>query len=200
MPHCLKVYLCLLLLIVQSVAVASEQKSTTDSIEGDQSDSLGFYKINAGDVLDVSVWKEEELQREIRVLPDGHISFPLAGDIVVSGKSLVQVKKVLVEKLSEYISDPVVNISVKSAEGNMVYVIGQVKEPGQFTMYQPLDVMQVLSLAGGLTAFAKANDIKILRRTNTGSTAIDIEYGEFEEGDELEKNILLQSGDVIVVP
>jgi len=158
------------------------------------------YRINAGDVLDISVWKEEELQREIRVLPDGKISFPLVGEIAVSGITLTAVREQLVKKLSKYITDPVVNISVKSSEGNSVYVIGQVKLPGQFIMYQPLDVMQVLSLAGGLTTFAKANDIRILRRTEKGPTSIEFEYGELEDGDELESNIVLKSGDVVVVP
>jgi len=158
------------------------------------------YRINAGDVLEISVWKEDELQREIRVLPDGKISFPLVGEIAVSGTTLTVVREQLVKKLSEYITDPVVNISVKSSEGNSVYVIGQVKQPGQFIMYQPLDVMQVLSLAGGLTTFAKANDIRILRRTEKGPTSIEFEYGELEDGDELESNIVLKSGDVVVVP
>jgi len=163
-------------------------------------DTKAAYKINAGDVLDISVWKEEELQREIRVLPDGNISFPLVGEIMVAGNTLTTVREQMVEKLSEYITDPVVNISVKSSEGNSVYVIGQVKQPGQFIMYQPLDVMQVLSLAGGLTTFAKANDIRILRRTEQGPTSIEFEYGELEDGDELASNIVLKSGDVVVVP
>jgi len=158
------------------------------------------YRINAGDVLEIAVWKEEELQREIRVLPDGNISFPLVGEIVVAGNTLIAIREQMVKKLSEYITDPVVNISVKSSEGNSVYVIGQVKQPGQFIMYQPLDVMQVLSLAGGLTTFAKANDIRILRRTEQGPTSIEFEYGELEDGDELASNIVLKSGDVVVVP
>jgi polysaccharide export outer membrane protein len=106
----------------------------------------------------------------------------------------------LKERLAEFIADPVVNISVKSAEGNSIYVIGQVKKPGQFVMYQPMDVMQMLSLAGGLTAFAKANDIVILRRNGDKSESIAFKYGEVEDGDKLENNHLLRSGDVIVVP
>lgn len=158
------------------------------------------YKINPGDLLDVSVWKEEELQREIRVLPDGQISFPLVGEINTTGLTLSQLKSKIVKKLSNFISDPVVNIAVKLAEGNVVYVIGQVKKPGQFIMYRPLDTMQVLSLAGGLTAFAKSNNIIILRRDEKGSKAIKFEYGELEDGDSLNKNHILKSGDVIVVP
>lgn len=185
MRHFVKIYLGFFLLICQVTTYANENP----------------YKINSGDVLEISVWKEKELQREIRVLPDGHISFPLVGDLAAAGLTLTQVKDVIAKKLAKFISDPVVNISVKAVDGNMVYVLGQVKQPGQFNMYQPLDVMQVLSLAGGLTTFAKANDIIILRRDEKGgSQSIKIEYGEFEEGNDLEKNIVLKSGDVIVVP
>lgn len=160
----------------------------------------GYYKINPGDLLAISVWKEEELQREIQVLPDGTISFPLAGILTIAGKSVATVQSELVKKLGKYISDPVVNISIKSVMGNIVYVIGQVNKPGQFIMYQPMDMMQILSLAGGLTTFAKANDIIILRRDKNGSQAIEFEYGELEDGDDLDTNHILKSGDVIVVP
>jgi len=160
----------------------------------------GGYLINPGDALDISVWKEVELQRELHVLPDGTISFPLAGTLSIAGKTITTVQKELTKKLSDYITDPVVNISVKAVTGNIVYVIGEVKNPGQFVMYQPMDMMQILSLAGGLTTFAKANDILILRREAKGSKAIEFEYGELEDGDDLDKNHLLKSGDVIVVP
>ena len=191
MVHKLKFILCFLALFYQTGLYALEK---TEGIE------RKIYTINSGDILDISVWNEDVLKRVIRVLPDGYISFPLVGEIAVSGASLPQIKQQLTEKLARFIADPVVNISVQSAEGNIVYVIGQVKRPGQFVMYQPLDVMQVLSLAGGLTAFAQANDIVILRRTDNGKVAIEFEYGALEEGDELDSNILLKSGDVIVVP
>ncbi len=158
------------------------------------------YIINPGDTLGISVWKEEELIRERRVLPDGSISFPLAGTIQVAGKSVKQVEAVLTKKISDYITDPVINVSLNSVEGNVVYAIGQVKAPGQFIMYQPMDVMQILSLAGGLTPFAKSNSIKILRRTAKESVAIDFEYSDIADGDNLDKNLILKSGDVIVVP
>jgi polysaccharide export outer membrane protein len=159
------------------------------------------YTINAGDVLNISVWKEETLQQELRVLPDGTISFPLAGVIHVAGKNIKTIQTELTEKIAKYVNDPVVNITVKSVEGNVVYILGQVKTPGHFIMLAQTDVMQALSLAGGLTPFAKANSILILRRNVKGSEeAIKFEYGELETGDELDKNHLLKSGDVIVVP
>ena len=158
------------------------------------------YTVHPGDVLDISVWKEEALQRELRVLPDGSISFPLAGVINVGGKSLSDVQKELSQKISEFVPEPVVNISVKSTEGNAVYVIGQVKTPGRFVMYLPMDVMQVLSLAGGLTPFAKSNDIIILRRAEGASKSIEFKYSDIANGENMDENHLLKTGDVVVVP
>jgi polysaccharide biosynthesis/export protein len=159
-----------------------------------------LYKVNPGDVLEISVWNEEALQKEVRVLPDGSISFPLAGNLSASGKTILQIQKAVQEKLAPLIADPVVSVSVKASEGNTINVIGQVKAPGQFVMYQPMDVMQALSLAGGLTAFAKANDIIVIRRTGEDSEALKFRYGDLEDGDNLDENHLLKSGDVIVVP
>lgn len=158
------------------------------------------YTIHAGDVLEISVWEEETLTREVRVLPDGSISFPLSGIIIVEGKSLNEVQIELTEKLSTMIPSAEVNVSVKSVAGNAVYVIGQVKNPGKFIMNHPMNVMQLLSLAGGLTTFAKANDIRILRKNQGFSKSIKFQYGDIEEGDELKRDYLLKTGDVIIVP
>lgn len=158
------------------------------------------YLINPGDVLEISVWNEDALKREVRVLPDGSISFPLTGNIAAAGRSLEDIKKELTGKLSEYIAEPVVNILVKAAEGNVVYVTGQVKTPGKITMYEPMNVMQIISMAGGLTPFAAKDDIVILRKSNKGAESIKIEYSDLEEGKGLSKNHTLKSGDVIVVP
>ncbi len=158
------------------------------------------YAINPGDIMEISVWKEESLQRELRVLPDGSISFPLIGVIKVSGKSISTVQKDIANRLSEYITEPSVNVFVKESMGNAVYVTGKVNAPGKFIMHQPMDIMQTLSMAGGLTVFANKNDILIFRRTGDDYQAIEFEYGEMEDGDDINKNIFLKSGDVIVVP
>jgi polysaccharide biosynthesis/export protein len=158
------------------------------------------YLINPGDVLDISVWNEEALKREVRVLPDGTIGFPLTGTISASGKSIETLKKEMTDKLKEYIAEPVVSIAVKAAEGNAVYVTGQVRNPGKFVMTDPMNIMQVLSLAGGLTPFAAKDDIIILRKNSKGAESIRFEYSELEEGEGLNTNHILKSGDVIVVP
>lgn len=158
------------------------------------------YILNPGDVLEISVWKDEALQKQVLVLPDGKISFPLVGFIDTKGKSAEDVQKIVSEKLTEYISNPVVTVSVTSVGGNLIYVIGKVNNPGVFPIQQPTDVMQALSLGGGLNSFADEDDILILRRTEKGQITIPFEYSEVSEGKKLETNILLKSGDIVVVP
>lgn len=159
------------------------------------------YTVNPGDVLEINVWKEEGMLQDILVGPDGRISFPLVGNIKVGGLSLEGIERAISNKLSRYLSDPVVTVSAKQLLGNKVYVIGQVNKPGEYLVNRYVDVMQALSMAGGMTVFASVNDIVILRRDSNGKqTAIEFEYGELEDGDELEQNIMLKTGDVVVVP
>ncbi len=159
------------------------------------------YLVQPGDVLEINVWKEEGLLQEVLVRPDGGVSFPLVGDFKAQGLSLEQIQKKISDALSTYISDPVVTVSAKQLLGNKIYVIGKVNKPDQYLMTSKIDVMQALSMAGGMTPFASVNNIVILRRDNTGKQkAIEFEYGDVEDGDDLEQNIILQSGDVIVVP
>ena len=158
------------------------------------------YTVLAGDVLQISVWKEPELQMEVLVRPDSAFSFPLAGDISTEGLSVVDLQAELTKRLSRYISTPVVTVSVTAVLGNKVYVIGQVSKPGEFVVNPQVDVMQALSMAGGLTPFAATNDIKILRRTGSRQIALSFKYNDVLKGKRLEQNIMLQSGDVVVVP
>lgn len=158
------------------------------------------YSVLPGDVLQISVWKEQDLQLEVLVRPDGAFTFPLAGEIRTSKKSVLDLKDELTEKLARYISAPVVTVSVKEILGNKIYVIGQVQRPGDFVVNPKVDVMQALSMAGGTTPFASLDDIKILRRTESGQTAIPFNYSNVIRGRQLEQNIVLLSGDVVVVP
>lgn len=158
------------------------------------------YTVLAGDVLQISVWKEPELQMEVLVRPDSAFSFPLAGDISTEGLSVVDLQAELTKRLSRYISTPVVTVLITAVLGNKVYVIGQVSKPGEFVVNPQVDVMQALSMAGGLTPFAATNDIKILRRTGSRQIALSFKYNDVLKGKRLEQNIMLQSGDVVVVP
>ena len=162
--------------------------------------ALPAYHIGPGDVLQISVWKEEGLQQEVLVRPDGGISFPLAGQIVAGGKTTLQLQKELVNKIKKFIPDPVINISITKITNNKVFVIGKVNRPGEYVASHYIDVMQALTMAGGLNAYAKTGDVKILRRVNDKEISISFEYDEVAQGDELQQNIILQSGDVVVVP
>jgi polysaccharide export outer membrane protein len=160
------------------------------------------YRINPGDKLEITVWEEEKLkQEEIVVLPDGTISFPLVGRVAAAGKTTEDLVKLLRERLSKFIPDSEINVRLIAAEGNLIYVIGEVAKPGKFEMKGPTNVMQALSMAGGLTAFAKKGSIIVLRREADGRTrSYPFDYGDVEDGDNIESNILLQSGDTIVAP
>ena len=166
----------------------------------DEGERSNRYNVLPGDVLQISVWKEPELQMQVLVRPDSAFSFPLAGDISTDGLSVIDLQAELTKRLSRYISSPVVTVLVTDVLGNKVYVIGQVNNPGEFVVNPQVDVMQALSMAGGVTAFAASNDIKILRRTGSRQTALSFRYNDVLKGRNLEQNIVLQSGDIVVVP
>ena len=163
-------------------------------------DNKEKYLIHAGDILEISVWREEYLERAVIVQPDGRISFPLAGELEAAGKTVSELQKSVATKLNLYFPDPVVTVSIKEIRGNTIYILGQVQNPGQLVMNPIIDIMQALALAGGTTPFAELNDIKILRRTLEGQKLIEFRYGDISRGRNLHQNIILQSGDVIIVP
>lgn len=158
------------------------------------------YRVQPGDYLRISVWKEEDLQQDLLVLPDGGISFPLAGALIAVGHSTSEIRDELVTRIEEFIPEPVVTVQVLAIEGNKIYVLGKVNRPGEFVMTRMLDVTQALAIAGGLAVFADENKISILRRTNGSQKAIPFRYGDVQHGRNLEQNILLQPGDIVVVP
>ena len=158
------------------------------------------YRLNPGDLLTISVWNEAALQQDVMVLPDGTISFPLVGILDVADKTPSEVQSLLRERLSRLIPDPEINLSVKSVDGNSIFIIGKVVKPGKFPMNSTLDVVQALSLAGGFTTYAQSDSIRIIRRVGEKSEVIEFDYSDIESGKALESNILLRSGDTIVVP
>jgi polysaccharide export outer membrane protein len=162
--------------------------------------AVAEYHVQPGDLLTVSVWKEQDLSLEVLVRPDGGVSFPLVGDVAASGKSVEALRQEFTERLKRYIPNPVVTIAAKAIGGNHVYVVGKVMRPGEYPFSRPVDVMQALSLAGGTTSFAAVNDIVILRRENSLLKALPFHYAEVEHGKGLVQNIVLESGDTVVVP
>jgi polysaccharide export outer membrane protein len=159
------------------------------------------YRLQPGDVLEISVWKEESLRREVLVRSDGGLSFPLAGDLSVSGLTPDDVRHELEARLGKFIPDVTVSVAVQQINGNQVFVVGRVNRPGVFKFDRPVDVMQALSLAGGATEFAGVDAIRILRRAADGRQhTFDFAYSDVARGRHLEQNIVLKSGDTVVVP
>jgi polysaccharide biosynthesis/export protein len=158
------------------------------------------YTVKPGDTLLVSVWKEPELQRPVLIEPDGTFAFPLCGQIDAHDKTVGQLQQLITQHLARYITDPVVTVSLQKIAGNRVYVIGQVNKPGAFIVNPRVDVMQAISMAGGTTPFASLGNIKIIRRTATGQQALPFNYNDVIHGNDLSQDIMLEAGDVVVVP
>ena len=158
------------------------------------------YRFKAGDHLRITVWGESELDRDISVLPDGSISFPLVGRVVVSEATIDEVEALLTPALAEYMPAPEVSVVVLEASGSRFYVLGKVREPGVKVLDAPLTVVQALAIAGGLETFADENGI-VMIRSNLGGEQITlkVDYSEIAKGD-LDTNYRLLPGDVILVP
>lgn len=159
-----------------------------------------FYSVGPGDLLEISVWKDEALSKQVVVLPDGSISFPLIGQLEAAGKTVSEIQAEMTEKLQRYIPEPEMSVSVLQVNSMLVYVIGKVNKPGRFILNTYIDVLQALSMAGGLNPFAKENKIQIFRKAGDRGISFDFKYDEVSSGINMAQNIQLKRGDVIVVP
>ena len=158
------------------------------------------YRLGPEDLLEISVWKEEGLKKETVVRPDGAFSFPLIGDVQAAGRTVAEVREEIGKRLSRYIPEPTVSVLVLRVGGTRFYVIGRVNKPGDFAIGRYVDVLQALALAGGLTPFADPRGIKVIRRQEGKDVILPFDFPAVTRGENLEQNIRLQGGDVIVVP
>jgi polysaccharide export outer membrane protein len=158
------------------------------------------YTIIAGDVLQITVWKEDQLNQEVLVLADGTINFPLIGSIPAQGNTPAELEVTIKDKLQKLIPDAAVTVAVKAALGHTVSVVGQVAKPGELVMGHDMTVMQALSQAGGLTPYASEGNIIILHRVGGKETSIPFPYHHIVNGEDLDQDIVLSPGDVVVVP
>ncbi|MBX2836331.1 MAG: polysaccharide export protein [Gammaproteobacteria bacterium] len=172
----------------------------TTAAAGAQSVNSLEYRIGPEDVLHISVWKEKDLDREVLVRPDGGVSFPLVGDLQVSGRTPVEVQDEIRARLQRFVPDAEVTVSVDKVSGYTVFVLGEVNKPGQFTLGRYVDVVQALTLAGGTTPYASERSIQVLRRQDGQERTYSFDFRDIKRGRNLEQNIILQSGDVVVVP
>jgi polysaccharide export outer membrane protein len=178
---------------VRQVTEASPP-AVTEAVPGDG------YVIGAGDVLDIAVWKDEALTKNVIVLPDGTISFPLAGDVRAAGKTVAGFRAEMEQRLSPYVTELVLSVEVKQINSMQIYVIGRVNGPGRQVLNGNVTVLQALSTAGGLNPFARKDRITVMRTEGGETRSFPFHYSEVIEGKNLAQNILLKRGDVVVVP
>ncbi len=202
--------MCVVALLACGLALSAEAQALADETQGQSSfgeeisskfaSEESSYQIGPEDVLRISVWKDEILSREVIVRPDGFITFPLVGEVRAEGHSVGSLAKEMDVRLTKFVSDPRVTIGVSQVNSFKIFVIGKVNNPGGFQIGQYTDVMQALSLAGGLTPFAREGSVKVLRRDREIQTTFPFDYSEVLQGESLEQNIVLQRGDIVMVP
>jgi polysaccharide export outer membrane protein len=176
---------------VLTVPVARGQEAPADR---------GNYQIGAGDQLDISVWKNAELSRQVTVRPDGMISLPLVNDVRAAGLTPMELRDLLAKKLSEYVPAAEVSVIVTRVRSYSISVVGAVTKPGRFVLSSPTTVLEAIALAGGLNEFASRRSITVLRTEGKGATTrVPFNYNNALAG-EASENLLLRPGDVIVVP
>lgn len=178
------IFSCLILTFTNTVTMAEEKA----------------YHIAPGDVLEISVWKDTNLSRQLVVPPDGIIAFPLIASIKVTNLTVDDLRKIVTKKLAEFVPEATVTIMLVEINSLKAFVIGKVNRPGEFEINMETNVMQILAKAGGLNPFASRGSIKILRQDDNKTIKLPFNYGQVEKGVKLEQNIILRAGDVVVVP
>jgi polysaccharide biosynthesis/export protein len=161
--------------------------------------AAGNYLIGPSDVLNITVWKEATLSGSLLVRPDGMITMPLLGDVAASGLTPLQLKDQIQAKLKSYIQDPLVTVEISQIHSKTVYLLGEVVKKGPIEMTSGMTLLEAISSAGGLTDFANAKKIYVLRNESGKQSKISAHYKKALKGDSA-SNLILQSGDTIVVP
>lgn len=161
----------------------------------------GDYRIGAGDVLQIVVWKEPDVSLAGTVVRvDGKITVPLIGEVNVAGLTPTELKEFLVEKFSPYINNPVVTVDAKEIHSRKAYMVGNVKKEGPISLMQPMTVLQAINEAGGLGEWANKKKIYVLRNIDGKQVKLPFDYNAAIKGQHLEQNVTLLPGDTIVVP
>ena len=169
-------------------------------VQAEQGISSPLFALGPEDILEISVWKDEALTKQVVVRPDGWISFPLIGDIKAVGRTVEELRQEIQTRIKSYIPDAPVTVMVIKVGSPKVYVVGKVAKPGVYIMGEPMRVMQVLAMAGGATPFADKNSILIIREESNKQIIYKFNYDKAAKGKELEQNITLKPGDTVVVP
>lgn len=199
-----KLILAVVFLAMMPFPLRAAEKETSASTPGPgaalQATAEPDYRIGPGDLLNIEVWKDPALTRLVAVLPDGKVAYPMVGEIVAEGKTVSQLRKEIEGKLALFVKDAVITVEVRQVNSLQIFVLGRVKTPGRSMITSNIDVLQALATAGGPDQFAKLSRIRIFRREGGKTIIIPFDYDDVIAGKNLESNILLRRGDVVIVP
>ena len=145
--------ICWVVLLVLSNSLAEANDDQALAMPGNE------YRIGPGDLLEISVWKEDALSKELTVLPDGQLNFPLIGSMVAAGRTAAEIKTELTSRLKRFVSDPIVSVIVRQVNSLIIYVVGKVNKPNMFLLNTRINVLQALAMAGGLNQFARSKTV-----------------------------------------
>jgi polysaccharide export outer membrane protein len=180
---------------VSAAAPAARPAATAASVP-----PLPEYRIGRGDKLRVDVYKETDLSNALQVRPDGRITLPLIGDLAAAGQTPMQLQRRVADLLKEYVANPVVTVMVTEVADRVVYVLGEVTQPGAVPLKGPMTVLQALAVAGGFKDFANPRNIRILRR-NGNPERVETLYFNYKDALKDGADVVyLVEGDTVIVP
>ncbi len=158
------------------------------------------YRLGPEDVVEVSVWKEPDMTKQLVVQPDGKIFYPLVGEVRAAGKTVKQLQEEISKRLEKFVTDASVTVILLKTQYQKFFVTGKVNKPGEFLVGRPTSVLQAIAMAGGLTPFASPRNIKVVRKVGGVDEVYPFNYRDVSKGLMMSQDILLQPGDVVVVP
>jgi polysaccharide export outer membrane protein len=186
-----------LIFAMLSPALGQDKGSQTWSAKG----SGGDYIIGAADILDISTWKEVDFSREnILVRMDGKISFPLLNDVQAAGLTTTELKRIIEQGLKNYVSHPVVTVTVRNPASQRYYVLGEVARTGEYPLIKNMTVLQAFAVAGGFTQWASKDEIILVRRDGGKDNVYRVNYKEIAKGRDFSQNLTIRPDDTIIVP
>ena len=193
--------LTLVLLVLASpivgMAAGQDAPKSPEAVAGS---SQAEYVIGLGDQLQIMVWKEPDLTQALSVRIDGQISLPLIGDVQAAGKTIQALKKTLEEKYGAVIEGPAVSVMLTQSKSWRYYIIGQIRQPGEFPIDFPITILQAIARSGGFLEWAKTDRISIVRHENDKETIIPFNYEALVNGQNVQQNALVKPGDTIIIP
>lgn len=180
----------------------AKTRLTSTAAENSQLIVTPDYILGPEDILEIAVWKNNDLSKQVQVRPDGRISLPLVGDVSAVGKTPSQLTEEISTRLRAYMENPTVSILVKEVKSYQIYVLGEVNKPGKYPLTSKLTLLQAITVAGGFTQVAARNKIVVFRygKDAEGLTKIKASYDDMVIRDGSNQNIELRPGDLIVVP